>query len=79
MPIFVWNADTMLRDVIFSIIVLGLNLVLFVIPIAKIVQRTGRSGWWSLLFFTGAGVIVGLWMLAYCRWPSLDRQSSQAN
>jgi hypothetical protein len=54
------------------ILIIALN-VIFVIPIAKIVQRTGRSGWWSLLFYAGPGLLVGLWLLAYCRWPALER------
>jgi dipeptide/tripeptide permease len=74
--ILVWNPETILRDITFSIVIIALNLVLFVIPIAKIIRRTERSGWWSLLFFTGAGVIVGLWMLALCRWPALERNEN---
>jgi hypothetical protein len=49
------------------------NLLLFGIPTIKILRRTGRSGWWFLLFYTGIGTIVGLWLFAYCRWPALDR------
>jgi hypothetical protein len=62
----------MLENIFLSLLVLGANFFLFVLPIMKIVQRTGRAGWWSLLFFTGPGLIVGLWLLAYCRWPALD-------
>jgi hypothetical protein len=64
---------TMWRSFLFVMVVsVVLNFVLFVFPIAKIVQRTGRSGWWSLLFFTGPGIVVGLYLLAYCRWPVLE-------
>jgi hypothetical protein len=51
--------------------VLLLPIVLF--PIAKILRRMGLSGWWCLLYLTGIGIIVGIWVLAYCRWPALDR------
>jgi hypothetical protein len=62
----------MLENIFLSLLVVAANLVLFVLPIMKIVQRTGRTGWWSLLFFTGPGLFVGLWLLAYCRWPAVD-------
>ena len=64
---------TMLRGFLFMMgVTIALNVVLFVFPIVKIVRRTGRSGWWALLFFTGPGLIVGLYLLAYCRWPALE-------
>jgi dipeptide/tripeptide permease len=69
----------MLNDRLITLAVLVANIILFVPPIIKIVQRTGRTGWWSLLFFTGPGMIVGLWLLAYCRWPALDSASPQSN
>jgi hypothetical protein len=36
------------------------------------VRRTGNSGWWSLLFFTGPGALIGLYVLADGRWPAFD-------
>ena len=41
------------------------------VPMVKILRRMGRSGWWSILAVTGPGMIVGLWLLAYCRWPAV--------
>jgi hypothetical protein len=69
----------MLHDWLIMLAVLIANVILFVLPTIKIVQRTGRTGWWSLLLFTGPGMIVGLWLLAYCRWPALDSASAQSN
>jgi hypothetical protein len=69
----------MLNDWLITLALLIANIVLFVPPIVKIVQRTGQTGWWSLLFFTGPGMIVGLWLLAYCRWPAVDPASQQSN
>jgi hypothetical protein len=54
-----------------TIAVLEFALILF--PIAKVLRRMGLSGWWSLLVLTGAGMIIGPWILAYCRWPALER------
>ena len=47
---------------------------LYIVPIVRILRRAGRSGWWSLLFFSGPFMIVGLWTFAYCRWPSDDHR-----
>ena len=49
---------------------------LILIPLAKVLRRMGLSGWWSLLYLTGIGVIIGSWLLAYCRWPALDRDEN---
>jgi hypothetical protein len=62
----------MANDVFLWLLFAALNWIVFGIPIMKIVQRTGRPGWWSLLLFTGVGLIIGLWVLAYCRWPAVD-------
>jgi hypothetical protein len=41
-------------------------------PLIRIMHRIGRSGWWSLLIITGP---LGLWLLAYTRWPAIDPPS----
>jgi uncharacterized membrane protein YhaH (DUF805 family) len=38
-------------------------------PVLKILRRIGRSGWWSLLAFAWP---LGLYLLAYTRWPAID-------
>ena len=52
--------------VIFFIVVLG-------IPIARILTRIGYSKWWTIVYFIPFVNIVGLWILAYSRWPAVDR------
>ncbi len=42
------------------------------IPFWRIVRRTGHSGWWSLLAFIPFANFVGLWLLAFGRWPAID-------
>lgn len=49
---------------------------LFVFPIAKIVSRTGLSGWWALLFFVPVVSVIGLWVLAYARWPAIEKTTA---
>jgi hypothetical protein len=38
-------------------------------PVIRILRRIGRSAWWSLLIFCWP---LGLWLLAYTRWPATD-------
>ena len=42
---------------------------LIFMPIIRICRRIGRSAWWGLLMFVWP---VGLWLLAYTRWPAID-------
>jgi hypothetical protein len=46
-------------------------------PTVRIMHRIGRSGWWSLLIVAGPGAIIGLWLLAYTRWPALEQKSAE--
>jgi hypothetical protein len=52
------------------LIVLGLAIVL--LPFAKILRRTGYSGWWVLLWFVPVVNIIALWLWAFGRWPALN-------
>ena len=47
-------------------------LAIFLVPIARILRRAGRSPWWCLLFFVPLGNLIGLWLFAFTRWPVLD-------
>ncbi len=42
------------------------------VPVVKILHRTGRSGWWCLLFFVPLVNLIGLWVFAFTRWPAVD-------
>ena len=52
--------------VIFLIVVMS-------IPIARILTRLGYSKWWTIVYFIPFVNIVGIWILAYSRWPAVDR------
>lgn len=45
---------------------------LLVYPVSRVVRRAGFSAWWSLLALVPLGNIVGLWLLAFKRWPATD-------
>ncbi|MGA8975685.1 MAG: hypothetical protein WB496_21290 [Pseudolabrys sp.] len=51
---------------IFFIVVLG-------IPIGRILTRIGYSKWWTIVYFIPFVNIVGIWILAYSRWPAVDQ------
>ena len=46
-------------------------------PVAKILQRLGISRWWTILIFVPLLNLVGLWALAFVRWPKLDQDSAK--
>lgn len=48
-------------------------LALAVIPYWKIWSRTGHSGAWSLLMLVPIANLISLWVLAFKKWPSVDR------
>lgn len=49
---------------------------LFGLPIARIVERTGRSRWWFVVFLIPGVNIVAVWTLAFVRWPAVDRSTA---
>lgn len=61
-----------LMSLIGLIVGLVLTFLLVIFPIGLILRRMGHSEWWSVLIFVPFGVIVGLWLLAYGRWPRMD-------
>lgn len=50
-----------------------LMLVSLLVPVQRIIARTGRSSWWTLLALIPLGNFIGLRLLAFCKWPALDR------
>jgi len=42
---------------------------LIAIPAGMSLKRIGYSPWWALLCFFPFLAIVGLWVLAFIRWP----------
>jgi hypothetical protein len=54
-------------------IMLLLLIVLFGVPIARILRRSGRSRWWTIVAFVPLLNLVGLWVFAFTRWPRFDK------
>ena len=53
--------------------VLFLFFPIWLVPIYRIVARTGHSGWFCLLAFVPVANVIFLWVLAFVRWPAVDR------
>ena len=45
-----------------------------VVPFFQLWKRTGHSGWISLLMLIPIVNLVMLYVLAFKRWPSVDRE-----
>ena len=56
-------------------IVLLFYVVAIMIPLGQLLRRIGFSRWWILLSFVPIINIVGLWIIAYVKWPR-DNQTS---
>ncbi len=42
---------------------------LFAIPAGMILKRLGFSSWWALMCFVPVLALIGLWLLAFVKWP----------
>lgn len=58
------------------LVVLAVSLI-FIVPMAIIIGRTGRSRWWVLMFFVPLVGVIALWVLALVRWPALEAKPSE--
>ena len=54
-------------------VILILMLAIVGVPVARILSRTGHSRWWCIVAFVPVLNLVGLWTLAYARWPAVER------
>jgi hypothetical protein len=52
------------------VILFAVIAVVMLFPVARILNRMGYSAWWLLVFLLPPAPIVGLWLLAYLKWPS---------
>jgi hypothetical protein len=57
-------------------IVVVLIFLTYVIPVNRIIRRTGYSGWWVLLGVIPLVNIIALRCFAFIRWPAVDEPAS---
>ena len=67
------TATTAVEGYGFGIIPILIILALAVIPYWKIWSRTGHSGAWALLMLVPLANLISLWVLAFKKWPAVDR------
>lgn len=60
-----------------SYLLLGITMALQLVFCSIVIGRTGRTPYWALLtlipYFYAP--LVGLWMLAFCEWPRIERKA----
>jgi uncharacterized membrane protein YhaH (DUF805 family) len=62
---------------IFHWLIVIVILALYFIPIIKILQKAGYSGWWCLIVFVPLVNIIMVYVFAFANWPALrDRQAT---
>jgi len=62
---------------IFHWLIVIVILALYFIPIVKILQKAGYSGWWCLIVFVPLVNIIMFYVFAFANWPALrDRQAT---
>jgi hypothetical protein len=51
-------------------------ILILVLPVQQILHRTGHSRWWTVLMFVPGLNWLAVWILAFVRWPALDKSRS---
>ena len=59
------------------IIALIVAFIIVGIPTGVVLRRLGYSEWWALVMFIPGGALIGLWVLAFARWPGPDVASAK--
>lgn len=59
--------------------IVGLIVLFFIVgvPLGIILRRLGYSEWWMLVTFIPGGALIGLWVLAFAKWPGPDGRSTK--
>lgn len=56
---------------IFHWLIVVAVLVLYFIPVVKILRKAGYSGWWSLILLIPLVNIIMIYVFAFADWPAL--------
>ena len=54
-----------------SLIIIAVFLLIYFIPLVKILHKAGYSGWWSVLILVPLVNIIMLYVFAFADWPAL--------
>lgn len=53
--------------------VVSLIALAFVYPVVRVLKRMGFARWWALFFTLLFFPIIGLWILAFAKWPNCPK------
>ena len=56
---------------ILHLLIVVVILILYFVPIVKILQKAGYSGWWCLIVFVPLVNVVMFYVFAFANWPVL--------
>jgi len=56
---------------IFHWLIVIVLLALYFVPIVRILQKAGYSGWWCLIVFVPLVNIIMFYVFAFANWPAL--------
>jgi hypothetical protein len=56
---------------ILHLLIVVVILILYFLPIVKILQKAGYSGWWCLIVFVPLVNVVMFYVFAFANWPVL--------
>jgi uncharacterized membrane protein YhaH (DUF805 family) len=56
---------------ILHVLIVVVILILYFLPIVKILQKAGYSGWWCLIVFVPLVNVVMFYVFAFANWPVL--------
>jgi uncharacterized membrane protein YhaH (DUF805 family) len=56
---------------VFHFILVIVVLILYFVPIVKILRKAGYSGWWSLIVLVPLVNIIMFYVFAFANWPVL--------
>ena len=56
---------------ILHLLIVVVILILYFLPIVKILQKAGYSGWWCLIVFIPLVNVVMFYVFAFANWPVL--------
>jgi hypothetical protein len=57
-------------------IMAALFIILLGVPIARVIHRSGHSRWWTIVAFLPFLNLIGLWVLAFVRWPTTEKAAT---
>ncbi len=60
----------------FHWLIVILILVLYFVPVVKILRKAGYSGWWCLIAFVPIVNIIMFYVFAFADWPALRSTSA---